>query len=104
MFDLSIVEEFLTNAWTMSYDWPGNVRELQSRLRNLLLGHPYDADRVPSNSGVPLGILNATMSESEVKTWYQDRVLTKHQQNYADAARVLGISRGTIYNRGKNRE
>jgi two-component system response regulator HydG len=90
----------------MTYQWPGNVRELKAALEYALVikdsgligptdlpGYVYeniDADICPvlPNSGI----------ECEEKTALIE-ALKKSMGNKSQAARILGISRGTVWNR-----
>jgi DNA-binding NtrC family response regulator len=88
----------------LSYEWPGNVRELENAIeravilaqnsligiadlpqQNLVLAHPTSAPR------------NLKLVEKS----HILNVLTETGGNYTEAARILGISRMTLYNKAK---
>ncbi len=85
----------------MEHDWPGNVRELQNALEAAAIAC---RGRVIENDDLPPEILR---SESPVEmTDYWERERANLQQalaytggNRAKAARMLGISRATLYRR-----
>ena len=87
------------------YSWPGNIRELRNVLERVLL-LSSDADEVlPAH--LPAEILVAThlgsgateadLSLEEVERRHIARVLAHHGGNRSRAARSLGISRATLY-------
>jgi transcriptional regulator with PAS, ATPase and Fis domain len=94
----------------MSYRWPGNVRELRNVIQWLsflgaereisaedvaqVLEKPMEADP-PERRSPPLP------EDSEGEKDALLRTLKRHQFNLSLAARGLGISRGTLYNRIK---
>jgi transcriptional regulator with PAS, ATPase and Fis domain len=102
-----------TQTLLASYSWPGNVRELEN-----VIGHacmmtdsdvidlrdlpetnfsPSAAENISSEALVPLG---------QMIRLYVDRVLNQVGGNKALAAKVLGISRTSLYRmrHGSNRE
>jgi transcriptional regulator with PAS, ATPase and Fis domain len=87
----------------LGYHWPGNIRELESTVSRAALSAPGRAIRasdieflhspvvVPQSSGERL----PSLAESERA--HIVRVLEAVQWNKKEAARVLDISRGTLY-------
>ncbi|AKF05027.1 sigma-54-dependent transcriptional regulator [Sandaracinus amylolyticus] len=98
-----------------AHDWPGNVRELQNLVERLVVFAEGDAIRAsdverelgarsarngrPSGSPAPIdaGTLDAHRVEAE-KGAIRD-ALARAQGNRTQAARLLGISRRTLYNK-----
>jgi sigma-54 dependent transcriptional regulator, acetoin dehydrogenase operon transcriptional activator AcoR len=96
----------------MNYNWPGNIRELRNAIeRMIILG---DADRITTEllpeslatlaktEEVSLSI--TTVSEDVIEMDEQDLIkeaLRKTFGNKSAAAKMLGVSRGTIYNKMK---
>jgi DNA-binding NtrC family response regulator len=90
-------------ALLQSYPWPGNIRELESTVSRAALSAPgrviRDSDveflhthTMPSAQEIPR---LPTLAEHERA--HVLRVLTAVDWNKKEAARVLGISRGTLY-------
>jgi DNA-binding NtrC family response regulator len=85
----------------LSYPWPGNVRELENAIeRAMVIGRGEFIE--PTD--LPLGVerRNAATAEQSLETIERDhivRVLREEDGNITRAARVLGIDRGTLYNK-----
>jgi len=84
------------------YDWPGNVRELQNRTKRALVLstrdflEPADFELPELNAAEPgLPTLRQERHRSERKL--VQRALTNASGNVSEAARLLGISRPTLY-------
>ncbi|MEZ5286155.1 MAG: helix-turn-helix domain-containing protein [Vicinamibacterales bacterium] len=89
----------------ISYHWPGNIRELESTMSRAALSAPGRSIR-PSDieflhgPAIPRGEAAdhtrlPTLAESERA--HIIRVLEAAQWNKVEAARILDISRGTLY-------
>jgi DNA-binding NtrC family response regulator len=94
---------WLSRVAVQGYAWPGNVRELQNALRNVILGlepFPQGSPVMPSGVtppvSVPATIADGTAPMGDVTAWYARRVLVAHGNNYAQAARALGVDRSTL--------
>jgi nitrogen regulation protein NR(I) len=113
----------------MRYSWPGNIRELQSVLRQALLQangqvllpeflpdevregrHPLAAGHAASNSGLKLEVFidealsNGTeglhaASIAVMERYLLARVLERTAGNQSQAAKILGITRGSLRNK-----
>jgi len=103
----------------MSYDWPGNVRELANVVERALIlsgGEPITCQHLPlhlqdaSSSAVPVPALPQTMPTQTVmpeqpltlrdlEREHILRVLAKHNGRKPAAAKELGISLKTLYNK-----
>jgi two-component system, NtrC family, response regulator HydG len=85
------------------YAWPGNVRELQHTIEKAVILSPSDeiteADLNLSISGMSEQQSGKTLDEIE-KTALQN-ALAEHGGNIVKAARALGITRQTLYNKMK---
>jgi DNA-binding NtrC family response regulator len=87
----------------VSYPWPGNIRELESTVSRAALSAPGRAIRASDieflhslpPSSAPTGDRLPTLADSERA--HIVRVLEAVQWNKKEAARVLDISRGTLY-------
>ncbi len=86
-----------------SYAWPGNVRELRNAVEKMVVLSPggmLDVSDIPDEMRAPASIplpiaANGTLAETE-----KARILAALQSvgnNRSKAARVLGISRRTLY-------
>jgi two-component system, NtrC family, response regulator AtoC len=87
------------------YNWPGNIRELRNVLERALIMAP-DADTLlpahlpPEIFGTPAteqSNTDATLPLEEIEKRHIMRVLAHHNDNRSRAARSLGISRATLY-------
>ncbi len=87
----------------LNHRWPGNVRELQNAVeRAMVIGNGPSI--VPGD--LPLGTDNVNReppekSLSAVEKDHIERILHELDGNVTQAARVLGIDRGTLYNKMK---
>jgi two-component system response regulator AtoC len=88
----------------LDYDWPGNVRELENAIeRAVILAKDslITIDDLPQEN-LSLGYSTASKkSIKEVEKEHILNVLRKTGDNYSEAARILGISRMTLYNKAK---
>ncbi len=91
----------------MTYDWPGNVRELRNVVEWALLMCPDEvigAGFLPprisnfrltgTNVTIPLGC-----SFAEAERLFILETLASVKNNKSEAARILGLSRGTLHNK-----
>ena len=86
-----------------SYDWPGNVRELENAIeRAMVVGQ---GNRIRPED-LPLRVEQEAVrprnrSLESLESAHIARVLREESGNVSQAARVLGIDRGTLYNKIK---
>jgi transcriptional regulator with PAS, ATPase and Fis domain len=88
-----------------SYAWPGNIRELENVLEsaiNLMDDHETVLDHVPdtiirASSRAPERASARTLEDAERQLLVD--TLARHMGSISDAAKELGISRGTVYNK-----
>ena len=86
------------------HDWPGNVRELQNVLTRAVVLSKSDVIDI---SGLQLAPAKETVSTSynwnrtlsEVEQEHIEQVLKAVQGNRTEAAKILGISKPTLYSR-----
>jgi len=87
----------------MTYPWPGNIRELESTVSRAALSSPgrtirvQDVEFLNSHSAVQPTEPDRLPSLAEAERAHISRVLEAVQWNKKEAARVLNISRGTLY-------
>ncbi len=77
----------------LQYDWPGNVRELRNVIERCILlgsGPVMTKDHLPENIALPIKNDEATAIKEALQKTYG---------NKSAAAALLGISRGTLYNK-----
>lgn len=84
------------------HDWPGNVRELSNRVRQAqALAHGNQIEAIDLGLGAqtqvaaPMGTLQDYKHRAERQALGD--VLLRHGGNLSTAARVLGVSRPTLY-------
>ncbi|MGB0630944.1 MAG: PEP-CTERM-box response regulator transcription factor [Alphaproteobacteria bacterium] len=84
-----------------AYEWPGNVRELENRIKRALImaeGNrvtPEDLDLEESEGDAE--ILNLAKAREEAEKREIPRALSRAEGNITQAAKMLGISRPTLY-------
>ncbi len=87
-----------------AHPWPGNVRELRNRIERAALLAPGDAltpaDLFPGRTETPAPRTLAEARDAAERAHIQ-RVLSHCGGRMADAARALGISRTTLWERAK---
>jgi len=95
-------------TWLQQYHWPGNVRELHNRLERACVMAELDAiypddlgadDLVQASPLLSDESLPQIRSKAEASSLQQ--ALEQCQHNKTRAAKLLGISRATLYNRIK---
>jgi DNA-binding NtrC family response regulator len=88
----------------LDYDWPGNVRELENAIERAVIlakNSLITVDDLPQEN-LSLGYsIGSKKSIKEVEKEHILNVLRKTGDNYSEAARILGISRMTLYNKAK---
>ncbi len=104
--DIDLSESFLQKL--SLHDWPGNVRELQNILQQSLhlLGGgdkledrhlpPHLLESVREETGF-IEAVETDLSLETVERRVIERTVAAHRDNLTEAARILGISRTTLY-------
>lgn len=93
--------------WLLRHPWPGNIRQLENLIKTLCAlaeGETLDIDLLPDDSqahatGATTGSSTGTRRLQEVERKLIQDTLAACGQRAEVAARVLGISRATIYRR-----
>lgn len=98
--------------WLIQYEWPGNIRELENIIEYCV--NICEDNRVIERSCLPdelKGERREEIGESsrshehitleELERWHIETVLQSLNGNKMRASRVLGIDRGTLYNKIK---
>jgi two-component system response regulator AtoC len=89
----------------LRHQWPGNVRELENSIERavILAQNPFiEVSDLSQQNLVPVG--STTSSARNLKQLEKEHiqnVLSQTEGNYTEAARILGISRMTLYNKAK---
>nr|WP_279664835.1 sigma 54-interacting transcriptional regulator [Ectobacillus ponti] len=85
----------------VSYDWPGNVRELRNTIERMMLLHE---GALITEKQLPEHMTHAEEQETsgkQAEALEIEEALRKTYGNKSAAASLLGISRGTLYNKIK---
>jgi transcriptional regulator with PAS, ATPase and Fis domain len=92
------------NDFLLKYQWPGNVRELENTIERAVIlarGRHIGIDSLLQRAS-ELGTSAITgTSLKEVERNHITGVLKQTSGNYTEAARILGISRATLYHKVK---
>lgn len=83
-----------------TYEWPGNIREMENRVKRAIImaedKHVTSEDLELKEDGKSLSLnLRQVRQEAEIKAINQALYLSDH--NYSAAAKLLGITRPTLY-------
>ncbi|MGE3958252.1 MAG: sigma-54 interaction domain-containing protein [Vicinamibacterales bacterium] len=87
----------------VAYPWPGNIRELESTVSRAALSapgraiRPHDVEFLSTPTAAPAASPDRLPSLAEAERAHISRVLEAVHWNKKEAARVLAISRGTLY-------
>ena len=89
----------------MEYDWPGNARELKNAVERLIVtraGQSVDRGGIAELLGFPSAPAPAEPPEEQTEEDWTSRLretLERTGGNKTEAARLLGVSRPTLYRR-----
>ncbi|MBL7208601.1 MAG: sigma-54-dependent Fis family transcriptional regulator [Dehalococcoidia bacterium] len=97
---------FSTEAkgFLVKYNWPGNVRELENAIERAVIlakDNTITLDDLCYQDVAPAYSTAASKSLKELERHHIMHTLDGTQGNFARAARILGISRVTLYNKVK---
>lgn len=100
------VTEFSPEAieFLLDYDWPGNVRELENAIERAIIlskDSPITTADLPQENLSLVGSASIGKNLKEVEKSHILNVLREAGENYSEAARILGVSRMTLYNKAK---
>ena len=90
--------------FVLDYDWPGNVRELENAIERAVIlakGSIITIGDLPQENLSPAYSTTPRKNLKEVERGHIWNVLRETGDNYSEAARILGISRMTLYNKAK---
>lgn len=91
-------------GFLLKYPWPGNVRELENTIERAVILAPGSeiqlADLLQKNSPLAKQI-SSGQSLREAEREHILNILNESGDNLSRAARILGISRATLYNKVK---
>ncbi|MEP2988577.1 MAG: PEP-CTERM-box response regulator transcription factor [Parasphingorhabdus sp.] len=85
-----------------AWNWPGNVRELENRIKRAVimadgkLVTAQDLD-LETNDDEPVGLLNLKAAREAADRTAIRRAISQTDGNISNAAKLLGISRPTLY-------
>jgi len=101
------VTEFSPEAmeFLLNYDWPGNVRELENAIeRAVILAKDslVTIADLPHENMLPTRLIGSSKELREVEKNHILSVLSQTGGNYSKAARILGITRMTLYNKARD--
>jgi len=91
-------------GFLLKYEWPGNVRELENAIERAVILAKNSYIEVADLPQENLTLAHASASEeslTEVERNHILNILNETGGNYSKAARILGISRVTLYNKIK---
>ncbi len=102
--DVELSEEVKTIF--LSYDWPGNIRQLENAIISSM--YSLNNEKVIDIKHLPKIIAKKIGNISQEKLEYEDDMLEnikytleRNNGNYTKTAKMLGISRTTLYNKLK---
>jgi len=86
----------------LQYDWPGNVRELENMVERAVILSKGDIIGIEClNEQKPAALNVDNKSLKEVEKAHIIQVLKQTKGNFSQAAKVLGVTRMTLYNKLK---
>jgi len=86
----------------MNYHWPGNVRELENAIERAVIlakDNVITIAELPQEQLVPS--LSSLRNLRDVEREHILSILAQTGGNYSEAARILGVTRMTLYNKAK---
>jgi two-component system response regulator AtoC len=100
------ITEFSPGAMELllAYDWPGNVRELENAIERAIIlskDGSITTANLPQENLPPMSSGSTGKNLKAVEKNHILNVLRQTGENYSEAARILGVSRMTLYNKVK---
>ena len=97
---------FSTNAMEslLNYDWPGNVRELENAVERAVILAKDSVINITDLPQKPMSTPHSTAPGKNLREVEKGHILNTLRdagENYSEAARILGISRMTLYKKAK---
>ena len=92
------------SVFLLNYEWPGNVRELENAIERAVILAKNSSIQIADLPQENLLLARSALPEGsleEVEKNHIQNVLAETKGNYSEAARILGISRMTLYNKAK---
>ncbi|MFQ6121963.1 MAG: sigma-54-dependent transcriptional regulator [Dehalococcoidales bacterium] len=87
----------------LKYEWPGNVRELENAIERAVIlakGPLIEVTDLPRDTLLTVGSSTAQgQTLKEVEKNHILKILTRSGGNYSQTARILGITRMSLYNK-----
>lgn len=84
-----------------SYDWPGNIREMENKIKRAVIlsdGNSVTAEDLEIEANAEKSMpINLKAVREEAETTAIKRALTYTENNISEAAKLLGITRPTLY-------
>ncbi len=91
-----------TTEFLLRYDWPGNVRELENAIERAVILANSSLVEIADLSHQSLALAYSALPGKSLKEIEKDHIcgiLSETRGNYSEAARILGITRMTLYNK-----
>lgn len=88
----------------LRYDWPGNVRELENAIERAVILAKNSLIEVADLPDQSLSLARSALQGKSLKEMEKNHILNVLSEtggNYSQAARILGISRMTLYNKAR---
>lgn len=84
-----------------TYDWPGNIREMENKIKRAVIlsdGNNVTAEDLEIEANAEKSMpINLKAVREEAETTAIKRALTYTENNISEAAKLLGITRPTLY-------
>ena len=91
----------------LRYDWPGNVRELENAIERAIILAKGSLIEVADLPHQGLSLTRSALLGKSLREMEKNHILTvlsETEGNYSKAARILGITRMTLYNKVRDYE
>ncbi len=100
------IKGFTSDAlqFLLDHDWPGNVRELENAVERAVIlagDNLITVADMPQRGVVPASATTTGKCLKEVEKEHILAVLRRTSENYSETARILGITRMTLYRKAK---